>query len=40
MQTITEELDESGKKMLRKMFGIPDETESETSPSREKIKTD
>jgi hypothetical protein len=28
MQTITEELDEKGKRMLRKLFGISDETKS------------
>ena len=33
MQTITEELDESGKEMWRKIFGIPDLTKSINTPS-------
>ena len=36
MQTITEELDESTKKMWRKIFGIPDRTKSSNLPSQER----
>ena len=35
MQTITEELDESGKKMWRKIFGIQDETKLTNSQSKQ-----
>ena len=34
MQTITEELDESTKKMWRKIFGIPDKIKSSNLPSQ------
>ena len=34
MQTITEELDESTKKMWRKIFGIPDSIKSSNLPSQ------
>jgi hypothetical protein len=34
MQTITEELDESGKKMWRKIFGIPEKGKPINPPSR------
>lgn len=34
MQTITEELDESSKKMWRKIFGIPDMTTPRKDPAQ------
>lgn len=38
MQTITEELDESTKKMWRKIFGVPDRMKS-SIPSSQKRKS-
>lgn len=39
MQTITEDLDESGKRAWRKMLGIPTKSEtSQTSDSEAKLK--
>jgi hypothetical protein len=36
MQTLTEELDDAGKKILRKLFGIPEDYQSTEIPIGEK----
>ena len=40
MQTLTEEIDEEGKRMLRKLFGLLDETESKNHPLVKKLRSE